>query len=566
MGLKTFGYSVSVFTLSIVIGNHMAFAQQQIPSTVDPGRVEKRFETPVQPKSSLEPIIPKMEGSEPPAQAEQIKFNLIGIVVEGSSIYSDVELQSLYGDYLGKEVSLKTIYDIANTITKKYGDDGYALSRATVPPQRIKNGTVHIRILEGFIDKVIVEGKVSPVRGFFKEFERKIIAEKPINAKTLERYLLLANDLPGMEVKSVLKASKETPGASNLVFTVQEKPFDLTTSLDNRGTNSSGPHQMNFGGGLNNMFGLYERTNLNYTQTPQSRELKYFALSHEETLTAEGLKLTLSANKSLSKPGTRSLLDLDLISRSRTLSAGLSYPLIRSRAENMNVSGTFTHKNTWSRQLGAKTSQDRLRTLKLGVSYDKADSWQGVNQIGVELHQGLHVLNATDKNNTLKSRTGGRSDFTKMTLSASRTQQLPNNLALYGAVMAQRSAHRLLSSEECGIGGEQFGRAYDSSEITGEHCMAASLELRYTPPTNSDVLKYTQFYSYYDIGQVYDITPVNEPWRESAASLGGGIRFGITDMISGSFDVAKPLTRPVSAQKTGDGDNLRAFFRLTAKY
>ena len=40
-------------------------------------------------------------------------------------------------DIIGREVPVTAIYDVAQRITAKYGDDGYVLSRAIVPPQEL---------------------------------------------------------------------------------------------------------------------------------------------------------------------------------------------------------------------------------------------------------------------------------------------------------------------------------------------------------------------------------------------------------------------------------------------
>ena len=63
-------------------------------------------------------------------------------------------------------------------------------------------------------------------RDFFTDYARKITADRPTNIRTLERYLLLANDLPGLKFTTTLKASPTSPGASTLIVEVIEKPID----------------------------------------------------------------------------------------------------------------------------------------------------------------------------------------------------------------------------------------------------------------------------------------------------------------------------------------------------
>ena len=72
-----------------------------------------------------------------------------------------------------------------------------------------------------------------------------------------------------------------------------------------------------------------------------------------------------------------------------------------------------------------------------------------------------------------------RVDFTKIETTVSRTQPLPANFSLFVAGYGQYAFTPLLVSEQCGYGGRFFGRAFDPSQMLGDHCWAALGELRY---------------------------------------------------------------------------------------
>ena len=127
------------------------------------------------------------------------------------------------------EVPLTAVYDLARRITAKYGAAGYVLSRAVVPPQNFgRHGAViRIQVVEGYVDQVVwpVE-RLARYRDFFSDYTARIVADRPANIRTLERYLLLANDLPGLKFSTTLKPSATNPNASTLIVEVKEKPFD----------------------------------------------------------------------------------------------------------------------------------------------------------------------------------------------------------------------------------------------------------------------------------------------------------------------------------------------------
>ncbi|AVM75125.1 ShlB/FhaC/HecB family hemolysin secretion/activation protein [Magnetospirillum gryphiswaldense] len=537
-----------------------------VPGGADPGRIEKRYEAPRKPQSVIEPQAPEIDEQMPPDQSDKIRLTLNGVSIEGATVFSVPELSVFHADKLGKEVSLTEIYKVADEITAKYRNAGYILSKAIVPPQRIAGGNVTLRVVEGHVNEVLIEGEANGRAALFHEWGERIKESKPLDNKVLERYSLLANDLPGVKAKAVLRPSKTTPGASDVVFVIEHKYIDLSASFDNRGTKTSGPREYTLGAGINSVLGLYEKTSVSWINTTEQSELRYLAIQHDEVLNSEGTKLTLSGNRSRGEPG-ESLRDLEQRSRNVTLSAALSHPLIRTRAENFSLSTGFTSRDSRSEQLGQISSSDHTRAFKLGGSYDFSDSWDGVNLLALDLYRGIDGLGATRYEYGLKSRARGRADFTKLTLDASRTQQLPNQFALIIGMTGQWSANALLSSEEFGYGGSQYGRAYDSSEITGDNGIAGKLELQYTNQVEDIGLKYYQPFIFYDAGLTHDRDPVNTNAVRTGTSAGIGIRFGLTDYFSGSLEIDKPLTRPVSANLPGGkGKEPRLFFSISARY
>jgi hemolysin activation/secretion protein len=62
----------------------------------------------------------------------------------------------------------------------------------------------------------------------------------------------------------------------------------------------------------------------------------------------------------------------------------------------------------------------------------------------------------------------------------------------------------------------------------------------------------------------YDIGTQGQDARRSGSSVGLGLRFGLTDTVSGQLELAKPMTRPVALEDNGKA--ARIFFRLSARF
>lgn len=555
----------SALLLAGIAGPLPALAQAVppvLPPSLDPNRLEQRFERPAVPQSSPEIEMPAPEKAPPPRDAERITLTLSEIRVDGNSVYDSDSLSALWRDKLGKPVTLADLYAVRDAITARYRNDGYVLSQAVVPAQRIRDGIVRLQVVEGYVDEVVVQGEATDRLGLLRRMGEKIKASRPLRMADMERYVLLADDLPGVAVKTVLEASPDTPGASRLTLTLERTPFDGFLSLDNRGTRSIGPMQVTGVASVEDQLGLFERTTAQGIVTPQIRELRFFDVGQLVPVDAEGTTVEYGVRRSWSQPGD-SVRPLDLDSLTTSGRVAVSHPFIRSRTETLRAGFSLTIRDSRTDALGDKLSQDRLRIVAANLSYDFADGWGGTNLLTAELSKGLDILNATQSGSATLTRSGGRSDFRKLLLSAQRNQPLGESLLLALSGEAQYSPDQLLSSEEYGLGGKQYGRAFDPSEITGDSGFAGRAELQYILPVQEDGLDYAVAYGFGDYGAVYNYEGGTRHGRRSLASTGIGLRFGVFRRIDASVELAKPfISTPFATQDRAP----RAFFTLTTRF
>ena len=561
-GRVTVFVALSFLAGGVVLVPGLSWAQT-VPSVAEPQRLDKRFEEPKVPGSVMEPEVPEAKSYKPSKDLKKIRFILKEIVVKGSTVYSHNAFRRWQKRFIDKKVSLALIYRFAEKITAKYRNDGYLLSRAIVVPQNIKNGVVTIQIVEGYIGNLKIRGPVKGSKMFLKSYGKALLRSSPLKAKDLERYLLLIDDLPGVSVESVLVPSKNEPGASELILTLKHKDMDSNAGIDNRGTKFNGPIQMRGATNANSVMGFYDRLGIQGVLTSNPDELLFFNGFGEMPVSSEGTKIFISGSFSKSQPGS-TLKQFKVEGNSNTFTVRASHPFIRSRGKNLKGYLGFTSRNSKTDLLNENITDDRLRILKLGMAYDFVDRLRGVNLFSFGLSKGMNIMDASGPGSLKLSRADGRSDFTKLSGDILRLQELGPGWSLLTGVGWQYAFDSLLSSEEFGLGGPQYVRAYDPSEVTGDHGIAFKLELQKGVKTNWNYLKSLQSYLYFDHGTVAlrNTTAVQDS-SSSLTAVGLGMRGNINKWLSGYIEVGQPLSGDVSAEGNSDP---RFFFSLNAHY
>jgi len=148
-------------------------------------------------------------------------MTLRGISIVGARSIGEAEIEACYQPYIGNQVSQADLVKITELITKIYRDAGFHLTRAIVPPQDIHNGQITIRVIEGRISELVIQGERAEQFGARAILE-PITTEDPSRLGTLERHLLLANDQAGVRVTdSALEEVGQTTGNFRLTVWIQ---------------------------------------------------------------------------------------------------------------------------------------------------------------------------------------------------------------------------------------------------------------------------------------------------------------------------------------------------------
>ncbi|SMF58307.1 Hemolysin activation/secretion protein [Tistlia consotensis] len=490
---------------------------------------------------------------------------LAAVEIQGATAFPPARLNELYANDLARSLTLDDIQALADRITRFYREHGYLLTRVVIEPQALDSGILRLRVVEGAIRKVSFEGAGSE-RLDLGGYVAPIEAERPLTLATLERQLLLIGDLDGIDVTdSRVRALDEDRGDYELIVTLDVQRFDLLTYLDNRGTHAIGPLELWTAAGTNGFFGGGERLQVGSFIVPnQPGELRYYELSYTQPLGSQGTKLSLLVSTSDATPGAEYSGTDDRI-RSTGVTVKLSHPVVRRRDETLRLGLTFDYQNSTEEKFGATIVDDRLRVIRLRADYAAGGFLDATHYAGLELSQGLPVFDASDPGAATLSRSDGRSDFTKLKGYFSRDQRIGDYIGAQVSVAGQIAQTPLLSSEEFGLGGGQYGRAYNYYEVSGDDGFATAAELRYGQSFDEAFwLNSFQVYGFYDWGEVWNDNASGDYARQTLSSAGAGLRLDLVDhRFSLDLQVARPLTRV--PYETGS-KSTRFFLSVTGRF
>lgn len=534
--------ALSLAVMACCLAANCAAAQQASPIPI-PGGVEPGRQTnpnlmlrrpPPAPEADLNFSFPVQRRSEQGRLSDLLAVDLKKIVVEGATVVPPAFWEPLVAPLLTRPATLPEVVEVADAIQARYVALGYTLTRAFVPPQELVDGVLTIRVVEGYIDKLRVEG-ASP--GTVRRLERlgeTARAERPAQQREIERFLLLANELPGVTVSGNLRPG-EAPGAADVTLTTTEKPWALAVGASNRATRYTGPWTAFVDAAANDLLGWGEQLATTLTGAPKGLE-QWAANGRWLQPLGNGLTLSTTVDYGRGKPGA-GLQEFALKTGSLAVGQRLAYPLIRSRRQNLAIEAGWTVQRSRIDLLGSRFSTDQWRTADVGLSATEAGFLGGGTVASVRVIRGLDVLGATDRTSQQASRLGADPSFTKFAAELQRLQPLPGGLLLTLRAAGQVTPDIIFAGEEFSLGGGRFGRGYNPSDLSGASGFGTTAELQATWQTRLAYLEAVTPYAFFDWGQVWKSATANTFLR----SAGGGVRLNLGGGRNLSLEVAQAL-------------------------
>ena len=514
-----------------------------------------------------------------------VRFTLRSVDFTGLVSVDPASLGASYADYVGKEVPVAVVCDIRDRAATILRNDGY-LAAVQVPPQTIDQGTVRFDVLMARVTAVQVRGDAGASEGLLQKYIQKLAAQPVFNINSADRYLLLARDIPGLDVRLSLRpVSAESggrPGDVVAEFNVIRTPVYVDANVQNFGSEAVG----RFGGlarvRLNGLTGMGDETVISGYTTSDFKEQQVVQASHEFLVGGEGLKFGGNFTYAWTRPELAGGFDI----RSETLVASgyASYPFVRKQSHNIFGTLGLDYIDQRTDILGTRTNEDRLSVAYARVDFNQIEPGSISGRGGysafepkwgiggsLEIRQGLDILGASQGcgpafvncigKTILPTRADGDPTAFVIRGQAKIDFRPTPLLAFTLKPRLQYSPDALFSYEEISGGNYTTGRGYDPGTIIGDSGYGLQTEVSYgslQPDSPTDIA--IQPYLFFDLMGVWNRNIPGDP--QKLYSAGGGLRATIGEQASLDLVTVVPLKRAGFQTRR---DSARALLTLTVQ-
>ncbi|MCF7749268.1 BamA/TamA family outer membrane protein [Bacillus subtilis subsp. subtilis] len=454
----------------------------------------------------------------------------------------------------------------ADAVTAAYRQAGFLVSVAYLPPQQLDaDGRVEVRVLEGRIGKVVVQGNQR-----YRTHTLSNVADRlrgqPLRKADIDTALLYARDLPGVSVSSVLQPG-ENVGETDVVLVARENgsPLEVSTSVDNYGTELTGRGRAQVGVTWNSPLGLGDVFAASGMYSFDPEAARGGALSYSVPVRpVQGLSVLAGANRSELEVDQGSLQGFRLKGPASQTYAGADWKFINRPELQMTSSARYIRETSRFEAMGFLLSKQKYDVAEVGTSLRHTDTrFQGINLAQVSVRWALQDRSAAlDAINATRD-----SHFTVVRLGLLRMQYLRRDQRLLFKFNGQYSSNSLPALEQFQLGGVDSVRGYAQGETLGDRGWYGALEYHVDAPGFADkaspfrgvpwreVLELDVFV---DHARAFDADR-REPPVELAA-VGAGATFRLRQLKN--LELRLAAAKPTSRLRPSDGDDLRVYARL----
>jgi hemolysin activation/secretion protein len=455
------------------------------------------------------------------------------IAITGNTVFSSEELAEVTRPYTNRVLSSEDLETLRRKLSRYYIQRGYVNSGAIIPDQKVVEGVITFKIIEGRLTQILVEGNRWLSDTHIRE-RLALGAGPPLQIEALQRHLQLLQEderihlihaelLPGLEL-----------GQSLLKVVVEERrPFSAQLELNNYQSPNVGAERALLELSHTSLTGRGDRFSF---ACGRSEGLKpQIDAAYSVPLTAKDTQLHLRYRENDFDVIKAPFAALDVESESETYEIALRHPIYRrlNHVLTISLSAEHLHNRTsllgeaFSFSPGAVDGESTVNALRFSQEWLYRTQRQVVAAHS-RFSAGLDAFDATIS--PFSEIPDGR--FFSWAGQFQWTRILdPLDMQVLFRAGFQIANDPLLPLEQIAVGGRYTVRGYRENTLVRDQALLASLEFRIPVASNRNQADFLQIVPFMDYGTTWNVD-LPTPSPRSLWSLGLGFRWGATLMES----------------------------------
>jgi hemolysin activation/secretion protein len=543
----------SFITLSLSISTPLATAspaawgqapQDQAQRLLDEQRRQLREQTvrrpppgitaPTPGASSEEQELAELAQEAAAISESETSFPITEIRLSGDDhLLSDTEQQALIAPFIGLRLGPRRIDLLLRRITAAYLARGYVSTRAYLAPQNLTSGLLHVTVIPGRIDRIVVDGRTPAAT---QEPVLPLHQGETLKMADVEQSIDQINRLRSRRAEASIQPGQSPGGSDVVINTHPEKPWRLSAGTDNYGLTATGVQRQRISVEIDNLLGLWDSWAATRVESAN-------ALSELVSVTLPAGYGTFSYTYARARCSITLPAPYDLISRCESVSHNYGWNQVVARNQSsrqaldlgLALRDSRRHLNDFA------LMPQQQSVIRLAASH----LWRGQRAAfdgELAYSKGIKSFGGDGDYPELPA-SAPHNEFEKWDASLLYALNITPDLAWRSEARGQGTDTGLPAADQLYLGGIGSIRGFREGIIAGDRGVIARNELQWNTALPRALMRdgwRLAPYVFLDAGRVRLLADGED---QRLVSLGGGLRAGWHD-ITAEFTWGRPQTAP----------------------
>lgn len=494
-------------------------------------------------------IVDSQHGSAPTADSGT-RFILTSVRFSTSKILSEADLTELAKPLLGKEIGFQDLMTLTESINAAYRERGIFTAQAILPPQKVSNGVVTIKLVEGTVGEVHISGNANTKTTWIEQRLPKTQGDL-VNIDDLQNALHRFNRVNDLQARVELTQGASF-GTTDLNYRISEpQQHNWQATVDNHASKTVGPIRVGLQYYNASVLGIRDTftASIGKTEGNQSAVLQYSV-----PVNKMGGRLSYTGIADATKFTSRAIAGQEITGHSGNHLFAWEQPWYADQAWKISTTMSVEFRESHSFLDKIEFVDKRVQSFPLNLSASHLDpkgSWYGA--------LGFVRFNVREEHGNLDE---WQSNWTA---NLARYHVINDEWALLVNTALQYSDEKFLdNTEQFNIGSVGSIRGYDLGVHSGAAGYMANFELQQRfKGLQSDSTQMTTIL-FLDTGGAFNHSPQARLVKGEDILTSAGFGFKIKHRQNWNIDCIFAL--PLNAKRVGESDLVYGHFKLAYQF